>query len=123
MKLIIFVLIIGIVNACDIKKPWRKTKKLIKMDFVENGGSYNFKSLKLTFPKLNQVFDCVTNQGDMVDVEVLYKYKDEQEDFASIGNYVLTYQKYGQSLQSFHVISPSNDDLVKPCKKIGIVKL
>ena len=122
MKLIMYCLIIGIANACKYKNG-KSTKKLIEMDFIQNGGNYNFKSLKLTFPKLNEVFDCVTNQGDMVEVEVLYKYKDEQEDFASIGKYVLVYQKYGQSLQSFHVISPSNDDLVKPCKKIGTVKL
>ena len=122
MKLILFCFIFGIVNACDFIKPKKNTKKLIQMDFVSNGGYYNFKSLKLTFPKLDQIFDCVTNQGDMVNVEVFYKFKDEQADFVSIGDHVLTYQKYGQSLQSVHVIGPSNDDLVKPCRKIGNVQ-
>ena len=56
------------------------------MDFVETGGNYNFKSVRLIFPKLDKVFKCVKNQGDEVEVEVLYKNKDDQGDFESIGN-------------------------------------
>ena len=82
MKFIIFCLILGIANGkkCNYKD---EAKNLIEMDFIETGGYYNFKSLKLTFPKLDQVFDCVTNDGDLVKVEILYK--NQQGKFESIG--------------------------------------
>ena len=72
MKFIIFCLILGIANGkkCNYKD---EAKNLIEMDFIETGGYYNFKSLKLTFPKLDQIFDCVTHNDDLVQVEVFYK--------------------------------------------------
>ena len=84
MKLAILCLIFGIANArqCNYKEG-RKTKNLIIMDFIETGGYTNFKSLKLTFPKLDEIYDCVTHNGDVVDVEVLYK--NAQGTFESIG--------------------------------------
>ena len=53
------------------------------MDFIETGGYNNFKSLKLTFPKLDEIYDCVTHNGDVVDVEV--QYKNAQGSFETIG--------------------------------------
>ena len=84
MKLVIFFIIFGIANArqCNYKEG-KKTKNRIIMDFIETGGYNNFKSLKLTFPKLDQVFDCVTTDGDLVKVEILYK--NQQGKFESIG--------------------------------------
>ena len=96
MKLIMYCLIIGIANACKYKNG-KSTKKLIEMDFIQNGGNYNFKSLKLTFPKLNEVFDCVTNHGDLVDVEVLYK--NAEGAFESIGEY----QSYTQGTRCLKI--------------------
>ena len=89
-----YCLIIGIANACKYKNG-KSTKKLIEMDFIQNGGNYNFKSLKLTFPKLNEVFDCVTKHGDLVVVEVLFK--NAEGAFESIGEY----QSYTQGITVF----------------------
>ena len=36
----------------------------------------------------------------------------------SLGKHTLKYEKFGHSLQSIHVITPSNDALVEPCKKM-----
>ena len=84
MKLVIFFIIFGIANArqCNYKEG-KKTKNLIIMDFIETGGYNNFKSLKLTFPKLDEIYDCVTHNGDVVDVEV--QYKNAQGSFETIG--------------------------------------
>ena len=82
MKFMIFCWILGIVNACNYKDK-KNAKNLIEMDFIETGGYYNFKSLKLTFPKLDQIFDCVTHNDDLVQVEVFYK--NAQGKFEPIG--------------------------------------
>ena len=120
MKLLILCSFFAVAFACDYTKG-KETKDLISLNFIENRGSYNFKSLKITFPKLDEVFDCVTNNGDLVNVDVHYRYKKENgENWQPIKSQTLKYNKFGSSLDSFYVFGQENDDLVRPCETIEI---
>ena len=123
MKLLIFCSFFALSFACDFGFK-EKAKELISLNFIQSKGFDNFNSLKITFPKLDEVFDCVS-RGDLVSVEVFYRYKKEKgetkEDWEKIKTQTLTYNKFGSSLNSFYVFGPNqNEDKVRPCETVEI---
>ena len=117
MKTAIFLVLFGLVNACKFKDK-NKAKELIKLNYVETNNYYNFKSLEITFPRLDEIFKCVTNVGDMVDVEIQYKYGNDE--WETLEKLVLKHEfPYGE--RTVKLVTPSkNAEIARSCEGIQI---
>ena len=112
MKFAIIILwLCQIAHACDFKFKEDAEAK-IELNSIGN----NFLTAVLTFPSLDEVFDCVA-LGDVVEVEVLFGSRGAKAE--PLTNLTLMFK--GPVDQEKRILDVKDRDKVEPCKEYKIV--